>query len=181
MRNFLIVLLILVLGAVGLVYRRVQNEPADFKYTQTRMIEASCESVYNQLNDFKRWELWSPWVAKDPLIKFYYGGASAGVGATQSWHSSKSGSVEQSLTSLTPNSVVEYSFHMSELGSASAGRFTLTESPTKQCDVEWTIWGSRTTRERVLMVLLQMEAKMLEDLAVGLQRIEQLIKAPPTS
>jgi hypothetical protein len=73
-----------VVVAVGLVVV-VATRPAEFRIARTATIPAPAPVVFGHVNDFHRWEAWSPWARRDPGVKKTFEGAPAGAGAVYSW------------------------------------------------------------------------------------------------
>jgi carbon monoxide dehydrogenase subunit G len=60
-------------------------QPGEFQVERSTHVAAPPEVVYGMVNDFHRWEAWSPWAKLDPTMKTTYGGPPAGVGSTYAW------------------------------------------------------------------------------------------------
>ncbi len=71
--------LILILVAV------VAVQPSDFRVERTAKIAAAPGDVFAQVNDFHKWEAWSPWAKLDPAAKVTFEGPEAGQGAVMTW------------------------------------------------------------------------------------------------
>ncbi len=82
-KRILIALVILVaaLVVVGLFL------PSSAHVERTTAIEAPQATVFALLNDFQRFNDWSPWYGVDPDTRYTYDGPDMGVGATMSWAS----------------------------------------------------------------------------------------------
>jgi hypothetical protein len=63
----------------------VAMRPDDFRVTRTATLSAPPAVVFAQVNDFHKWEAWSPWAKLDPACKNSYEGSAAGTGAIFSW------------------------------------------------------------------------------------------------
>ena len=63
----------------------VAMRPDDFRVTRTATMSAPPAMVFAQVNDFHKWEAWSPWAKLDPACKNSYEGSAAGTGAIFSW------------------------------------------------------------------------------------------------
>jgi polyketide cyclase/dehydrase/lipid transport protein len=63
----------------------VAMRPAEFRIARTATIPAPVPVVFGHVNDFHRWEAWSPWARRDPGMKKTFEGAPAGAGAVYSW------------------------------------------------------------------------------------------------
>jgi hypothetical protein len=55
----LVAIVIVFVGVVAL-------QPSDFRIVRTATISAPPEVVFSQVNDFHKWEAWSPWAKMDP-------------------------------------------------------------------------------------------------------------------
>lgn len=63
----------------------IATRPADYRVERSAQIAASAALVFPLVNDFHRWEKWSPWEKLDPNMKKTFSGAEAGIGAGYGW------------------------------------------------------------------------------------------------
>ena len=63
----------------------VALQPSHYHIERAATVNAPAAIVFNQVNDFHKWDAWSPWAKLDPNIKTSYEGAPAGAGAMYSW------------------------------------------------------------------------------------------------
>ena len=63
----------------------VALQPADFRIARSAVIAAPPAAVFEQINDFHKWNAWSPWAKLDPNAKNSFDGPASGVGAKFSW------------------------------------------------------------------------------------------------
>ena len=63
----------------------VALQPSDFHVVRTTSIAAPMPDVVTQVNDFHKWEAWSPWAKLDPAAKASFEGPPSGVGAVFKW------------------------------------------------------------------------------------------------
>ena len=59
----------------------VAMQPAQFRIERSAAMGVSPEQAFAQVNDFHRWEAWSPWLKADPQARTAYEGPAAGPGA----------------------------------------------------------------------------------------------------
>ena len=78
-----ILILVLVLIAGVLVY--ASQQPDDFSYSRSAVINARASAVFVQVDDLRNWNEWSPWAKLDPNAKSSFEGPAAGLGAKMSW------------------------------------------------------------------------------------------------
>lgn len=96
LKYFFFLLLILIIGCS--IYVAVQ--PNSYDVTRTRTINAPAAVIFNNVNDFKNWESWSPWVEKEPDLAITYPEQTSGVGGSYSWLG-KDGTGEMKTLSLS--------------------------------------------------------------------------------
>jgi len=81
LKYIIIFLLIIVIGSS--TYVAVQ--PNSYDVTRSRTINAPSAVLFNNINDYKNWESWSPWVEKEPDLQISYPEQTSGVGGSYSW------------------------------------------------------------------------------------------------
>ena len=62
LKQILVALVALVVAFVGVV----AMQPAEFRVSRTATMSAPAPAVFAQVNDFHKWEAWSPWAKLDP-------------------------------------------------------------------------------------------------------------------
>ncbi|WP_265949643.1 SRPBCC family protein [Dechloromonas sp. A34] len=72
---------------LALIY--AATKPDTFRVERSISIKAPAEKIFPLINDFHRWEQWSPWEKVDPALKRTYSGADSGVGAAYAWFGNK--------------------------------------------------------------------------------------------
>src|SRR3954471_8163608 len=91
-----LIVLIVVLAGIGFML------PSAYKVERSVTIAAPAEVVFDQVNDLKKNEAWSPWMKNDPTLQISYTGPEAGQGAASSWSSKKMGNGSQTITESVP-------------------------------------------------------------------------------
>lgn len=135
MRNLLygIGAVIVLLIVIGLAL------PPGSRVEETTKINASAATVFAQLNDFRRYSLWSPLVEVDPGVQILYSGARRGVGSTMTWNGAVAGSGTQTITASKPFERVDIVMNRGEPGEAKTW-FDLAE----EAGVTTVSWGFET-------------------------------------
>ena len=78
------ILLLLVVAIAGLaVY--VAMQPDHFRIERRATVNAPPQAVFTQVNDFRKWDDWSPWAKLDPQFEDRVRGAAGGQGAVFKW------------------------------------------------------------------------------------------------
>lgn len=63
----------------------VARQPDNFRVERSARMAASANEVFAQVNDFRKWDAWSPWLELDPNAKTTFEGPTAGEGAVFRW------------------------------------------------------------------------------------------------
>ena len=77
--------------------------PSMVQYTRSLVINATTEVVFDQINNLKNWEKWSPWIKMEPTIKLTYNDKPSGAGASYSWVGKKMGEGTMTIQYIKPN------------------------------------------------------------------------------
>ncbi len=93
-----IVLLILILTIGAAIYVGTLNNT--YEVSRTKIMHAPIEVVYDNVNDFKNWPTWSPWLEKDTLAELSYSDITFGKDASYSWKSNDKEVGEGSMTTI---------------------------------------------------------------------------------
>src|SRR5437660_2719853 len=82
----MLVPILLTLAALVVVFAViVALRPSHFHVARTATISAGAPAVFAQVNDFHKWEAWSPWAKIDPAMKQSFEGTPSGTGAIYTW------------------------------------------------------------------------------------------------
>src|SRR6184192_699980 len=67
----------------------VALQPSHYHVERSATVNAPAPVVFAQVNDFHRWDAWSPWAKLDPAMKVTFDGPAAGKGANYRWVGNK--------------------------------------------------------------------------------------------
>jgi hypothetical protein len=76
---------IIILLTIAAILIFAATKPDSFRVQRSISIKASPEKIFAELNNFHRWEAWSPWEKLDPAVRRTYSGPENGVGAIYAW------------------------------------------------------------------------------------------------
>jgi hypothetical protein len=103
-RKILIGVAIVIAAFVALVF----IQPSDFQIARTTTITAPARTVFDQVNDLRKWDAWSPWAKLDPAAKVSFEGPQAGPGAVFKWSGNdKIGEGKMTVTESRPADLVK--------------------------------------------------------------------------
>src|SRR5213082_3303587 len=100
-----IVIVVAVLVAVIAILAALQ--PTHYRIERSATINAPAAVVFAQVNDFHKWEAWSPWEKIDPALKRTFEDPSAGTGAIYRWvGDNKVGEGSMTITESRPSDLI---------------------------------------------------------------------------
>lgn len=175
-----LLLLAAALMAAFLIY--VAVKPAAFHVEREASIAASPEAVFREVNDFHRWQAWSPWAKRDPNAKIEYGGPDAGVGALLKWSGNEEVGVGQmSIVESRPGELVRIKLEFSEPfeGASDVGLAFRPEGTATR--VVWSIDGEQGFIERVFCTALGLDMDQMigADYEAGLKNLKAVVEGRP--
>jgi uncharacterized protein YndB with AHSA1/START domain len=81
LKKILLALAVIIAGFIVVV----ALQPSDFRIARSAVIDAPAPAVFQHVNDFHKWQQWSPWAKLDPNAKATFEGPPAGQGAVFKW------------------------------------------------------------------------------------------------
>jgi hypothetical protein len=85
----------------------ILNQPDDFSLSRSTAIAAPPATVHAHVNDFRKWEAWSPWAKLDPNSTAIFEGAESGKGAIFKWSGNNEvGEGKQEIVESKPGELV---------------------------------------------------------------------------
>lgn len=153
-----------------------------FDVTESKIINAPAEVVYDNVKDFKNWKSWGPWIELDPNVKITYAEKTEGEGASYSWDSDhmEVGKGSMQTVKVIPNKEMEQKISFNTpIGDSKSNvywRFDPTETPG-QTKVTWGIKGEQSFMEKVFMSFQEddMEAGIEKMFKKGLSNLEIVV------
>lgn len=86
----------------------VAMQPNEMNIDRTTTIAAAPRAVFDQVNDLRKWDNWSPWAKLDPAAKMSFEGSPAGQGAVLKWSGNdKVGEGKMTVTESRPGDLVK--------------------------------------------------------------------------
>ena len=101
-------ILIALLAIIAIFLIVVALQPSEFHVERTTNIAAPQADVFAQVNDFHKWDAWSPWAKLDPNAKITFEGPPSGTGTIMTWAGNNEvGEGKMTLTESRPNELVK--------------------------------------------------------------------------
>ena len=169
-------------AAVVVLLVVVALQPAAFRITRSATIPAPPGAVFDEVNDLRRWEAWSPWAKIDPACKFTYDGAPSGVGAIFSWSgNNKVGEGRMTIIDSRPDERIRIKLEFFRPFKANhLAEFTFTPN-VDQTDVTWTMTGERNFMCKGFGLICDMDKMVGKDFEKGLAQLKAVVQSSASS
>jgi hypothetical protein len=166
-----IILVILVVAFVGFVFTR----PGTFRVERSVTVQAPPAVVYAIVNDFRRWDDWSPWAKLDPNMKKELGGTASGVGATYYWAGNDEvGEGRMTITESKPGESVRMKLEFIKPWAATNKVEIAIKNASGGSTVSWSIDGPNNFISKAFSVFMNMDTMIGADFEKGLAQLKTL-------
>ncbi|HWB58544.1 MAG TPA: SRPBCC family protein [Chthoniobacteraceae bacterium] len=171
-------ILIALAALLLLLFIVVSLRPADFRITRSAVIAAPPAVVFANVNDFHKWEAWSPWAKMDPDSKMEYAGAPAGEGSVYSWSgNSKVGEGRMTLLESQPNEFIKLKLEFFKPFQATH-TVEFTFSPVgMQTDVSWSMYGKNNFAAKAVTLVMNCDKMIGGQYEQGLASLNEVSRA----
>ena len=165
------------LGAL-LIYAATQ--PDTFRIQRAATIKAPPERIFAVLNDFLRWESWSPWEKKDPAMKRTFSAVTSGKGAVYAWEGNRDvGQGRMEIAeSVAPSKVAIKLDFVKPFEAHNIVEFTL-EPKGDSTHVTWAMQGPMPYISKLITVFVNMDSMVGKDFEAGLANLKTNTENPP--
>jgi hypothetical protein len=149
------------------------TKPDIFRVQRAASIKAPPEKIFAFINDFKRWESWSPWEKKDPAMKRSYGATTSGKGAKYAWEGNKDvGQGSMEIAESVPSSKLTLKLDfLKPFEAHNIVDFTL-ESKGDSTNVTWAMQGDTPYFAKIIHVFINMDRMVGKDFEAGLANLK---------
>ena len=159
----------------------VAMRPADFRVTRSATISAPPAAVFEQVNDFHKWDAWSPWAKLDPACKNTFEGAPAGKGAIFAWAgNNKVGAGRMTLTESRPNDLIRINLEfLRPFKATNTAEFTF-KPEGQQTLVTWGMFGKNNFMSKAFGLFVNCDNMIGRDFEKGLAQMKSVAEAAKT-
>jgi uncharacterized protein YndB with AHSA1/START domain len=169
-----IAIAIVVLIAGVLLY--ASTRPDNYHVERSVLIKAAPEKIFAYINDFHRWDEWTPY-NKDPAMKKTYSGSASGKGARYAWEgNSDVGQGEITLADSTPPSKLVFDLHMMKpFEGRNVASFSLAAAGDAT-RVTWSLDDKHNLFLKTLTLFMNMDSMIGRDFEVGLAKLKTAVE-----
>lgn len=174
LKKILIGLAVVIVALVVLV----AVQPSHFRYSRSRTMDVAPAAAFAQVNDFHKWNDWSPWAKLDPQCRNTFSGPDAGKGASFAWDgNAEVGSGKMTLVESTPPERIALDLEFFKpMPGKCLTEFTFKPEGGKTV-VTWTMSGENNFVGKAVGLVMNCEKMCGDQFEKGLESMEKAAKA----
>jgi len=171
--------ILIAIGVIVVVFLIVVAlQPAEFRVVRSASMSAPPPVVFAQVNDFHKWEAWSPWEKLDPALKRTYEGPSAGTGAIYRWAGNNQvGEGSMTIMESRPSDLIRIKLEfLKPFASTADTEFTF-KPEGNQTAVTWSMAGKNNFMAKAMCLFMNMDKMVGGQFEQGLAQMKSLVEA----
>lgn len=115
--------------------------PGKYTFTRSIVIDASHDVIYENVSNFEKWGLWSPWTLLDPTNKTKYFGTQGKVGGGYSWEGEITGVGEMEIMELKGENFIDMDIRFTKPWKSESGVTMALKKVGDKIEVTWGMAG----------------------------------------
>ena len=156
----------------------VALQAADFRVERTATIAAPQADVFAQVNDFHKWDAWSPWAKLDPDAKVTFEGPQSGQGTVMAWAGNdKVGEGKMILIESKPNEALKIKVDFVKPFEGTANSSFTFKPDGNQTPVTWSMEGHHNFIEKAFCLVTNGKEMIGDDLEKGLAQLKTVAES----
>jgi hypothetical protein len=173
-------LLAIFAAVVGVLCLVIISRPDDFKYQRSATFKATPAAVFEQVNDFHKWNDWSPWAKMDPNAKGTYEGPTAGKDAKFSWDgNSDVGAGSMTIVESKPDDVVLIKLSFIRPMPGDCDVEMKIQPKGDETSLTWTMTGKNGFMGKAFGLFVDCEEMCGKEFDKGLATMKGIVENPP--
>lgn len=171
-------ILVGLLATIGSFAALILLQPSEYRIVRTTTIAAPAQDVFAQIDDFHRWQTWSPWAERDPKAKTSFDGPDSGKGAVFAWSGNNEvGEGRMTLTDSRSGELVKIKTDfVKPFVGTSYSDFTL-KPEGAGTSLTWTMSGENDFIGKAICLFVSMDKVLGGEMEKGLAGIKRIAEA----
>ncbi len=177
-KKILLGALVIIVVGVAILCAVIALQPSHYRVERSATIAAPATTVFAQVNDFHKWQGWSPWAKIDPAMKETFSGAPSGSGAIYSWAGNKDvGEGRMTIVDSRASDLVKIKLEfLKPFAATDETTFTFTPQGN-QTTVNWSMSGEKNFLMKAFTVFGSMDKMIGPDFEKGLAQMKAVAEA----
>ena len=151
----------------------VAIQPSHFRVVRSASISASPAAVFAQVNDFRKWEAWSPWAKKDPAARNWFEGPSEGTGSVFAWSgNSEVGEGRMTILESRPSDLIRIKLDFLKPFESTATTEYTFKPEGNQTVMTWSMTGEKNFMSKAVCMFMNMDKMVGGDFEQAMANIK---------
>lgn len=162
-------------GLVLLLVAFAALRPSGLRVERSARIAAPPEAVFEQINELRNWEAWSPWAKRDPNMRMTYDGPPSGPGASYHWRGNREvGEGRMTITDSLPGELVRFRLDfLKPIRGTNTAEFAF--APDRgDTVVTWAMWGTYALPAKLVGLFIDIDKMIGNDFEAGLASMKAI-------
>jgi len=170
-----------VLAALVLIFLIVvAAQPSEYRVQRSAVIDAPPEQVFAHVNDFHKWQPWSPWEKLDPDAEAVFEGPDSGEGAVFKWSGNDEvGEGTMTIIDSDPHEKIGIRLEfVRPMEDACHVEFTF-QPQGEQTQVTWSMFGENNFVGKAMCLFMDLDKVAGGQFEQGLANLKSVVEAGP--
>ena len=178
MRKIVLIVCGVLAAIVAVFVGVVAMQPADFRIIRSATMAATPAEIFPHVNDFHKWDAWSPWAKLDPSMKQTYEGPPVGTGAIYTWlGNAEVGEGRMTIIDSKTDELVKIKLEfIKPFAATNATEFTF-KPEGENTLVTWSMDGDNTFMMKAFHLFMDMDKMIGADFEKGLAAMKGVVEA----
>jgi uncharacterized protein YndB with AHSA1/START domain len=170
-------ILIALLAVIAIFLIVVALQPSEFHVERTATMAAPPATVFDQVNDFHKWDTWSPWAKLDPNAKIAFEGPPSGAGTIMTWAGNNQvGEGKMTLAESKPNELVKINVDIVKPMAGSSTTEFAFKPEGDQTSVTWSMSGHQNFIAKAMCLVMNGKKMMSDIMDKGLANMKSVVE-----
>lgn len=172
---------IALLAGVGTLVAVAARQSDAWFVQRSAIMRAAPDIVFAKLEDFRRWQSWSPWADLDPQAQNRFEGAERGAGAVFSWNGNdKVGEGRMTILESQPPVWLKMKLQfIRPMPDEALIEFTVVPC-SEGAFVRWSMQGEHPNLlSKLFCLMMNLDGMIGRDYERGLARLKAMVEKPP--
>ena len=167
-------------AAIGVLCIVISLRSDDFKVARSATFKATPAAVFEQVNDFRKWEAWSPWAKLDPNAKSTFEGPTRGEGTKMSWAGNMEvGEGNMTIVESKPNELVRIRLEFIKPMAGVNDVQMKIEPKGDETALTWSMEGKNGFMGKAIGLFMDCEKMCGDYFEQGLSNMKAIVEAEP--
>ncbi len=169
--------LIVAAALIAFLVAVIMARPSTFRIERSALLTAPASTVFDFINNLRKWNSWSPWAKLDPNAKNTFEGPESGVGAVFSWAGNNQvGEGRMTILESRPNEYIRFKLEFFKPFQAVNTTEFIFKPENGRTSVTWVMTGNNNVIAKIIGLFMDCGKMVGGQFERGLANLENVTK-----